>query len=293
MAEFRNPNQQGGGDNKSLVVMMLVLVAVFIGVQFFTAKKTPPPASPSATTQSTPSQSDTQAPAQASTQPAATAAAPVAAHPSVPVVQATAESTTVVENELYRITFSNRGGEVTSWILKNFKDNDGKPLNLIHGQAAQKFGYPLSLYTSEAPLTSSLAKALYVPSATGAVAVPASLTFTYSDGAVQVRKTFSFDETYILRADVQVTRNGAPVRAYITWPGGFGDQYDTYGYASAQIDTNIDGKTEHLGAKKVTDDGTISGPIAWVAPATNSSPPSSFPTRPTPPSSQRSRTSLT
>ena len=29
MAEFKNPNQQGGGDNKSLVVMMLVMVAVF------------------------------------------------------------------------------------------------------------------------------------------------------------------------------------------------------------------------------------------------------------------------
>ena len=279
MAEFKNPNQQGGGDNKSLLVMMLVLVAVFFGVQFFGAKKkTPPPASTtiatnSASTQSAPEQANAnpQPPSPATTSAAPAAAkTPAAPHTSVPVVQATAQSTTVIENELYRITFSNRGGDVTSWILKKkpgggvFTANDGKPLNLVHEEAAQKLGYPLSLYTTNGDLTSRLANVLYVPSATGTVAAPASLTFTYSDGSLQVRKTFSFDESYILHADVQVTQNGAPVRAYLMWPGGFGDQYDSYGYATAQIDTNIDGKTEHLAAKKITDGGTINGPIAWA-----------------------------
>ena len=28
-----------------------------------------------------------------------------------------------------------------------YKDNDGKPLDLVHSQAAQLFGYPMSLYT--------------------------------------------------------------------------------------------------------------------------------------------------
>jgi len=273
LAEFKNPNQQGGGDNKSFIVMMLVMVAVFFGLQFFNAKKkvTAPP-SPSAATQSAPAQpgatpataqTEAQPAAQTQTQPqSAKAAAPVAK--TVPVVQATAESTTVIENELYRITFSNRGGEVTSWILKKYNDNSGKPLDLVHEDAAKKFGYPLSIYTYDAALTSSLAKALYVPSATGTLAAPASLTFTYSDGSTQVRKTFSFDETYLLHADIQVTKNGAPVRALIAWPGGFGDQDDSYGYASVSLDTNIDGKTEHLAPKKVSGGGTINGPIQWA-----------------------------
>ena len=34
-----------------------------------------------------------------------------------------AESTTIVENELYRIQFTNRGAQVTSWILKKYKDS--------------------------------------------------------------------------------------------------------------------------------------------------------------------------
>ncbi|MCU1249516.1 MAG: rane protein insertase YidC, partial [Edaphobacter sp.] len=41
MAEFKNPNQQGGGDNRSLLVMMLVLVAVFFGLQYFRSKTNP------------------------------------------------------------------------------------------------------------------------------------------------------------------------------------------------------------------------------------------------------------
>lgn len=134
---------------------------------------------------------------------------------SIPHIVDSAESTTIIENELYRITFSNRGGEVTSWILKRFKTDDGRPLDIVHTQAAEKFGYPLSLYTYDAALTASLNKALYVPSATGNLAAPAKLTFIYSDGFTQVRKTFSFDETYVLHADVVVMRNGVTIRSLV------------------------------------------------------------------------------
>ena len=48
------------------------------------------------------------------------------------------------------------------------------------------------------------------------------------------------------------------------WPGGFGDQDNSTGYASAQIDTNIDGKTDHISQKKVSNGGTTNGPIAWA-----------------------------
>ena len=34
--------------------------------------------------------------------------------------QASAEAETVVENDLYRVTFTNRGGLVKSWILKKY-----------------------------------------------------------------------------------------------------------------------------------------------------------------------------
>jgi YidC/Oxa1 family membrane protein insertase len=267
LAEFKNPNQQGGGDNRSLLVMMLVLVTVFFGLQYFRTKNNPQAVSPNAAASSSQS-----APASA-TQPAAAPAPASASAATVPgsraaagpTVQASAESTTTVENELYRITFSNRGGQVTSWILKKFKDNEGKPLNLVHTEAAEKFGYPLSLYTYDAALTASLNKALYVPSATGTLTAPGTLTFTYSDGTDQVRKTFTFDETYVLRADVEARRNGAPIRALISWPGGFGDQDNANAYGGAQFDTSVNGKDEHLAPKKVSGGATVNGPFDWVA----------------------------
>jgi YidC/Oxa1 family membrane protein insertase len=265
LAEFKNPNQQGGGDNRSLLVMMLVLVTVFFGLQYFRAKNNPQTVSPNVAANSSQS-----APA-AATQPAAavpastSAAAVPGSSAGGPTVQASTEATTTVENELYRITFTNRGGQVTSWILKKYKDADGKPLNLVHTDAAEKFGYPLSLYTYDAALTASLNKALYVPSATGTLTAPGTLTFTYSDGATQVRKTFTFDETYVLHADVEAKRNGAPIRALISWPGGFGDQDNANAYNGVQFDTSVNGKDEHLAPKKVSGGATVNGPFDWVA----------------------------
>ena len=162
MAEFKNPGQQGGQDNKSLLVMMLVMVAVFFGLQYYKTKTNPPTVSPNAT-QTAPAQGGATAPGAVALTPqarprkgaATPAGATVSATPTVPVVQAAAETTTVVENELYRIVFSNRGAQVVSWQLKRrpdapnltYKDNDGKPLDLVHSQAAKLLGYPMSLYT--------------------------------------------------------------------------------------------------------------------------------------------------
>jgi YidC/Oxa1 family membrane protein insertase len=276
LAEFKNPNQQGGGDNKSLLVMMFILVTVFFGLQYFNAKKNPQTVSPNAaanTPQSAALAGPQSAASQTAAQSSALAGTPAAlgqsASSTVPTVQATATSTTTVENELYRITFTNRGGQVTSWILKKYKDSDGKPLNLVHTQAAEQFGYPLSLYTYDAALTTALSKALYVPSATGTLAAPASLTFNYSDGSTKVRKTFSFDETYVLHADVEVTRNGAPVRALVSWPGGFGDQDNASAYAGAQLDIARNAKEEHLAPKKVSGGDTLNGPFDWAGASDN------------------------
>ena len=111
----------------------------------------------------------------------------------------------MVENELYRITFSNRGGQAVSWILKKYKDDDGKPLDLVNQKAAAKLGFPLSLWTYDADLRSRLAQALYVPSATGTLNAPATLTFTYSNGGLEVKKVFTFDSTYVLHVAVSYT----------------------------------------------------------------------------------------
>ena len=266
MAEFKNPNQQGAqGSNSNLLVMMLVMLAVFGGLQFYRAKHNPQTVPPTTATPSAQTSTAAGIP-----QPSAEllrnsgTSAPPAGSPAAPAVQAQAETTTTVENELYRITFSNKGAEVRSWLLKKQQDSDGKPLDLVHAQAAEKFGYPLSLFTYDPALTAGLRNAMFVPSATGSIAAPNNLSFEFSDGFTHVRKTFSFDETYVIHADVEVTRNGAPIRALISWPGGFGDQESAQAYASSQLDAFGNGRETHEAPKKIAGGATLNGPFDWA-----------------------------
>src|SRR5947209_6412199 len=103
---------------------------------------------PAGGTSSAPAAGQTPAPATA-TNPRGHATA-VAATPAVKVEPRgeSQERTIVVENDLYRVEFSNRGAVVKSWKLKKYLD-DAKPrqvLDLVHPEAAtQTEGWPLAL----------------------------------------------------------------------------------------------------------------------------------------------------
>ncbi len=264
MAEFRNPNQQGGsgpgsqGSGSSLLMYFALTLVVFLGLQYFWGKH-PQPA-PAAKTQQAQSSA---APASAS----ATAAVNTTAQaPDANAVEAQAVTPITIDTPLYRITFSNRGGEVTSWILKKYKDlTTGKPLDLVNRQAAAKYGYPLSLWTYQPALTKKLADALYVPSSTAAtLTAPTSVTFKYAANGLQVTKTFSFSDNYVMRARVTITQNGAPVSAGLAWPAGFGDQQSLPEFANSDFDLSQDGKVDQIEYKKVSGGKTLTGNFNWA-----------------------------
>ena len=236
--------------------MMIVALGVIFGLQYWRAQK-----NPALESADHPAAVSTPAAGSSSATPTPAAATTAAA---TPAVVAAAQSLTTVENTLYKITFSNQGGQVTSWILKKYKDNTGQPLDLVHQGAAEHFGYPLSLYTYDDGLTKQLSSALYVPSATGTLQAPATLTFKYSQGNLFVTKTFTFSDTYVIHADTEVLRDGAPIRALLSWPAGLGDAETITTYAGAQIDTNANGKTEHLSFKKISGGATLNGPFDFA-----------------------------
>jgi YidC/Oxa1 family membrane protein insertase len=260
LAEIKNPNQQGSGqDSRTILVFTGIFLVIFLGLQYFRAKKGPE--QPPAQQQIQQTSSASSAPAAA---PAATAPTAPDAPPAAGTVAATTESTTVVENELYRITFTNRGAQVKSWILKKYTDEDGKPLDLVNQEAAAKFGYPLSLYAYDANLRGKLASGLYVPSASGTISAPGTLSFEYSAGGLDVHKTFTFDSSYVIHASVTVTQNGAPVTTLLAWPSGFGDQSTLPQYASGMLDLSQSGKDDQIQAKKVVGNDTLRGPFDWA-----------------------------
>lgn len=271
MTEFHNPNQEPGGERRLLIVFavtFLILMAFQPLMNKYVRKAAPHPAEPASTTGVQPTAAASSAPR---AMPAATAA--------VTAKQAAAEAETVVENDLYRITFTNRGAQVKSWVLKKFTDDKGAPLELVNnvaqvetqqdGQmiwqpAAAAYGYPMSLWTYDPGLRGKLNSALYTSSATGHLASPADLTFEYSDGGTVVRKTFHFDNSYIIRIQTQVTSGGQVVTALPMWPAGFGDQVLPTSYAATRIAYHTEDNVKRLEPKKVSGGSTIRGAINWA-----------------------------
>jgi len=239
-----------------MLLIMMAAFALILIVQFFFLKKPTPPTTP----ESQPAQTMT-APEQA---PAATAnvEAPAA---STPAKAAGAETQTVVENDLYRIVFTNRGAQVKSWVLKKYKDEKGQPLDLVN-PATSNLGLPLCLYTYDDALRAKLNSVLYVANPTSPVAVPGELNFEFSDGSVRVHKTLRFDHSYVVWLETEVTVNGKPAQAYPSWPAGFGDQGTAPSWASARIDYFAGDKVDRLAAKKVSGGNTLRGPFQWAGP---------------------------
>ena len=268
MAEFKNPQQEPGAERRLLLVLVLTFLG-FIAFQAFLKKYAPPP--PATQTQNQPV---TPAPTTAPSVPATPA--PAAATPNPVTKQASAETETVIENDLYKITFTNRGAQVKSWILKKF-DNDAQNglLDLVNPAAAQKFGYPLSLWTYDEALRNRLNSALYVSSGDSHLTAPATITFEYADQDLVVRKSFQFDHTYVLNVEATVTYKGAEIFAAPAWPSGFGDEVSPASYAAARIDYHSNASTDRtafvfpnyvlrLPVKSIRDSNTINGPLEWA-----------------------------
>jgi len=199
--------------------------------------------------------------------PANSAASTVPAVPTAAAKQASNEAETVVENDLYKVTFTNRGAQVKSWILKKY-DNDAAngPLDLVNSAASQQYGYPLSLWAYDQDLRTKLNSVLYVPSKEGNQSSPTSITFEYADQDLVVRKTFTFDNSYVAKVDASVTYKGAYVPAVPAWPAGFGDQTTPAFYAAGQINYQFNKNIERLAIKKISGGATIPGPFHWAGP---------------------------
>jgi YidC/Oxa1 family membrane protein insertase len=188
------------------------------------------------------------------------ASSPVASAPQ----QAASESETAIENDVYRIVFTNRGGRVKSWVLKKYTDDKGGPLELVNTAAAEKYGYPLTLWTYDETLRNKLNSALYVATSTGGAA-PAEIAFAYDDGDVSVQKSYKFDrDSYVVGVRTAVEVKGAQVTAFPMWPAGFGGETTGPQYATGQIVYQYDNKVERLAIKKISGGGTLPGPFHWA-----------------------------
>jgi YidC/Oxa1 family membrane protein insertase len=256
LSEIQNPQNQPGIDKNVMIVFAVTMILLVLAQQFFVKPQ-------QASKQQQQAKSAT-----APVNPAPAVAASTAAPAPAAAVKAESEQTTVVENDLYRITFTNRGGLVKSWVLKKYSDDAGHPLELVNATAAQQYGFPLSLWSWDEQLRERLNGSLYAMSASGGSS-PTDLTFEYADGDLVVKKQFHFDNSYVIGVKTSVSRGGNYVTALPAWPAGFGDATGLPSYAEQRIDyiaTGEDVKRLKLdrSGKSISGGRMLSGNYQWV-----------------------------
>jgi YidC/Oxa1 family membrane protein insertase len=248
-----NNNAPDKGMEKRLLLAFALMMVVLLGAQYFfkpvpapkavapiTPNKaaqlaqTPAPSAPHSTPSSTPTKVD---------EAVSTAA-------SEPAVQGAAESTAVIDTDLYHIVFSNKGAVAKSWLLKRFHDISGKKqLNLVNDSSGA-VPFPFSVDTLGRRLSFDANQVLYSmkQSPDGL-----SVTFDYSNGKSSVRKSFSFKkDSYLSDARSEVFDDGSPIAHVLMWRGGFGDQ-EVRNAASQQHTVHFDASSGKLVTKSVKD----------------------------------------
>jgi YidC/Oxa1 family membrane protein insertase len=259
LPDFPNPQQDPGTERRLLLVFALTFLVIIVFQPVLKKYLPQAPVQPPAPT-ATPNQSSP--PTSEGNPQALEQQAHTARHETVK--EASTESEVVVENELYKITFTNRGAQVKSWILKKYDDEKGRPLDLVNTVAVEKYGHPLSLWTYDEPLRNRINSVLYATSSSAQQKAPAEIAFEYSDRDIEIHKIFRFDHTYVVRVETSVLAKGSPIPAFPMWPEGFGDQTTPASYASSSFDYQVGGKVERLAAKKVSGGNTIRGRFNWA-----------------------------
>jgi YidC/Oxa1 family membrane protein insertase len=180
-----------------VVASLLSLVVILLWAKFFGPKppanlpqaNRPAQTAPATTGSNTPSTTSPSTKTTPSSKAPATSVSGVAHAAALPKAD-TEERTIVVENDLYRAEFSNRGAVVKSWQLKKYTDDSKPPriLDLVHPDAAQQTGgWPFALALNDEQQESAANGALYqisTPAAT--LHAPADAEFSWSDGHLEV-----------------------------------------------------------------------------------------------------------
>jgi YidC/Oxa1 family membrane protein insertase len=186
----------------------------------------------------------------------------------------------IVETSKVKAVFSNRGATIVHWILKEFRNDQGEPLDLVPSSAGANAVRPFTLTVDDQALSTRLADAVYRVTVDGvpvgemvdATASPKSIVFeAASADGLNVKKTFTVEPTsYIVGFSPVVQMGGQRLNPVIHWGPGLGDDIARSKPASffspsyntpAQPIVHHDGKVQRIAA---TDTGTQEGPFRYA-----------------------------
>ncbi len=129
-----------------------------------------------------------------------------------PSAMDTEEKTIRVETPLFRAIISNKGGVIKSFVLKRYKDEKGRELELIP-DVSSNTPTPLSLRLEDS--ISFINNSLFIPSTTEINLKgneKKELTLMYSSEDLAVLKKFIFSgNSYLLELEISIIKDGKPI----------------------------------------------------------------------------------
>jgi YidC/Oxa1 family membrane protein insertase len=221
-------------ERRVLLAITLSFLVLFLFQRFVMPPPAPVPATTPIPANATSGAPSTQAPTPVA--PGVTApVAPVA--PAAPAIASTVSEASpreiVLETTKVKAVFSNQGAKILHWILKEYRTDQGQPLDLVPSGAGADAPKPFSLTVDDQALSARLNDAIYRVTVDGtpvgemvdASASPKSIVFeAASADGFSVKKTFSVEPTsYIVGFGAVVQMGTQRLNPVIHWGPGLGD----------------------------------------------------------------------
>jgi len=215
-------------ERRVLIAVILSFLVLYAYQSLFVPP--PPPRGSQEGQAAQPAPPESSAPAPAPAAPDTTAAAPPAQAPAAAVVGETAEREIVVETATVLATLSNRGARIVRWQLKQYRNMNGEPMDLVPTALPEDQPTPFLLRVDDEALSGRLNTALYRVSGDTAGRIDAqqreaSVVFEFEDAAgLRARKELRFDpQNYLITFSADVTSGGQPLNPTVLWGPGLSD----------------------------------------------------------------------
>ncbi len=198
-------------------------------------------------------QSKIPAPATPASEP--TVPAPVPAETIAPTAAQSAKIVKI-ETPLYLAEISNKGAVLTSFRLKKYLDDFGKPLEMVPQEVEESLR-PLMLEFNDKQI-SKLANENIYSASTDQISISGNektdLDFTFSDGRHTFRKTFGFRaDSYLVDFAITAEQESQPLGVKVSWAPGI-ETARSYTKAAflkpSRAVVNTGEKVEHLDPKE-------------------------------------------
>lgn len=242
------------------LLLAFVLVGLILFVTPYFYKQPPPP--PEAKV--TPPAAAEQKPNAIPIPPPAPAASKTPSAEIPGAIEAGQEQIFAIDTDYYHVEFSNRGAVIRRWQLKKFRNHDfGSkvpiPVDLVNAASLSKVPAPFSVaFKQDQHPSTDPNTHLFQVRQSGDL----SVSFEFSDGQMDVKKSFSFKkDSYLVAVDSTVTENGMPVPHSLSWRGGFGDETDNNAVTN-QHALYYDTANSKLNVKQVKE--AKNGPVSWA-----------------------------